>query len=239
MVKLDYSIFLAGALVALATGPASAASILKPVSAAVYSGGTSVGSVMHLIDGSGMSLKYKSGQDYQAYIASNVVHTNDANTIWRSAQPSTSSLLMFDFGEAVELAGFTVWADPNSSISSLNFGIYNIPGYPMFLNLAYATSYNYSGNGSGMVGNSSVIPRTSFGQTVTARYFGIQINGCDNVQALTDGCGLGEVVFRSTRPVAISGVPEPKTWASLLLGMGAVGAAMRRRNAAMARSVNA
>lgn len=50
-----------------------------------------------------------------------------------------------------------------------------------------------------------------------------------NYTAYTDA-GRGDLVrLESLKAVTVSAVPEPTTWATMLMGMGIVGAAMRRR----------
>ena len=51
-----------------------------------------------------------------------------------------------------------------------------------------------------------------------------------NTWDCTTGCGFGDAFFKASLSAgAVAGVPEPATWAMMLMGFGAVGGALRRR----------
>ena len=65
----------------------------------------------------------------------------------------------------------------------------------------------------------------------------VYYNTGDNFAQLTsntwdchDGCGFGDAFFKASFGAAA--VPEPASWAMMILGMGAIGYAMRRRKVA-------
>ena len=68
-------------------------------------------------------------------------------------------------------------------------------------------------------------------QPVTTRYLTFEMSGCNASKPGSTqnwpGCGLNEVVFAEGSPGA---VPEPATWAMMILGFGGVGALLRRRS---------
>jgi hypothetical protein len=53
--------------------------------------------------------------------------------------------------------------------------------------------------------------------------------GISSVTFVAQGTGLGVDSFRQLRLGGVSAVPEPTTWAMMLVGLGAVGYSMRRR----------
>lgn len=59
---------------------------------------------------------------------------------------------------------------------------------------------------------------------------GGRIRNATNVLCTSTVQGCDQTLFRLTYSFAPGGVPEPTTWAMMLLGFGAVGGAMRRRN---------
>ncbi len=66
-------------------------------------------------------------------------------------------------------------------------------------------------------------------QPVTTRYLTFEFEGC--LGGTNSGCGLQEVAFAEG---VTGGVPEPATWAMMILGFGAAGSVLRRRRAAVA-----
>ena len=125
---------------------------------------------------------------------------------------------------------------------------------PIFLNLtlSFDNSVDFSGTTNGMTINSTNIPYAlQFAYSATYDFLTIAtqagVGSCNNpansfcafisgasglspsaslVQQSTSAGGYYTAV---TQSVTVSGVPEPGTWAMMLLGFGAMGVAMRRR----------
>jgi hypothetical protein len=60
------------------------------------------------------------------------------------------------------------------------------------------------------------------------RYVRFNMSNCPQNPGDYQACAIGEVAFRSTDTVTPA-VPEPGTWAMMLLGFGAVGFSLRGR----------
>lgn len=108
-----------------------------------------------------------------------------------------------------DLAGFNSWANPNGSNWSGNSNGYNF---------TYSVLPSYFGNQSSGNSSSSSSGYT-FTYTVLPTYFGHQ---------------TGQSADSQPVPAAMSqgAIPEPGTWAMMLLGFGLIGLAMRRHRPA-------
>lgn len=213
---------LAAAAIA-ATGPtvAQAAAIIAPVSVTASSTIGSFWTASRVIDQSGLSIGYTAGvTDFDEYLAKGVTHSGALNTEWQGAQEARSGRLVFDFGREVTLYKLAIWDENNSvqrsmSISTPALGLIRSFSPPETREAGYGAS-----------------PVYAF-KPVTTRYLTLDIAGCgsdDEVQTVP-WCGLGEIVFADGSGAAI---PEPATWAMMILGFAGVGAAMRSRRPALA-----
>jgi len=216
---------LIGAAVFTATAVASAhaATIVAPASVTVNSGGVAnpqYFAVDNIIDQSGLSKSYVPGvTDFDAFVASDPTHMSDLATRWLSKADTSAATLTFDFGRDVTLSKLALWDDRSTSISRIRM---STPGLGAFRDLNVT----------------DVLQTVSHGEVfafrpVTTRYLTFEISGCNNSsQQNWSGCGLNEVVFAGAP--ATGAVPEPATWAMMILGFGATGAALRRRRLALA-----
>ncbi|MBJ7413077.1 MAG: PEP-CTERM sorting domain-containing protein [Phenylobacterium sp.] len=217
------NLFAAGALAALSlTSSAAAAVIVAPVSVSVASGGT-VGSfwtVDRTIDQSGLSVGYTAGvTDFDAYLAQGVTHSGALNTEWQSNQSSRSASLVFDFGREVTLYKLALWDENNTvqrtmSISTPSLGLVR----------------SFSPAENPVIQRSEVFTFAP----ITTRYLTLDINGCGNDQEdhSASWCGVGEIIFADGS--SVGGVPEPATWAMMIMGFGGIGATLRRRRQTLA-----
>ncbi|MEW5685346.1 MAG: PEPxxWA-CTERM sorting domain-containing protein [Pseudomonadota bacterium] len=221
------SLALATAAAAALAGPAAAGVIIQPKSVTIVSGGTYLGnSPVNIINQSGLSKKYVSGvTDFDTYIASNPLHSTTAGE-WLSDGPTTSAIVLFDFGEVVDITGFALF---NEDATSMGFTTFRAGNTPTSLS-SYAGNTFREQNPFGVAYGPTVVNH----QRVSRRYFAFTITGCNAAGAAHNGCGLGEVVFESAQAAPVAGVPEPATWAMMIMGFGGIGAVVRRRNQGLA-----
>lgn len=211
----------AAAVTLLAAGPATAGVILQPKSVTVVTGGTAAGYyITSLIDQSGLSTKYKPGvTDFDTYVAAKPLHAVDRGE-WLSAGPTTTARITFDFGELVEITGFALW---NEDATSMRF----------------ITARNDIGAFGGFSFNEPSPFGQAYGPTVKnhqlirTRTITFDIAGCNAAGAQYNGCGIGEVIFESTKAAPPPGgaVPEPGAWALMIMGLLGAGSAIRRQRA--------
>ncbi len=114
--------------------------------------------------------------------------------------------------------------DTQIFVAALNGGLFNLASFDIAaaFNNSPGTSFTATGFlGGGTVGTIS----GSLGEFATFAGFG---TSTDRVVFNGSGGG-GGFELDNLKFSAVSGVPEPATWAMMLLGFGAVGASMRRR----------
>lgn len=222
MRKRLQSLALTAVAAAAVAGPAAAGVIITPKSVTVLAGGTAAGyDVSDIINQSGLSITYKSGvTDFETYLASDPLHAFDAGE-WLSEGPNSSARIVFDFGEIVELAGFAIFNEDATSMTQINIQIGEEPDPQAGLGGVFYPTQNPFGV--------AYRPTTHNRAPVNARYFAFEIFGCNRAGFAHNGCGIGEVVFNSTTPAPVGGVPEPATWAMMIMGFMGTGAAIRRR----------
>ncbi|WP_068875471.1 MULTISPECIES: PEPxxWA-CTERM sorting domain-containing protein [unclassified Phenylobacterium] len=201
----------------LSAGAADAARMVAPVSVSVASGGTagSFWTVDNVIDQSGLLQYYEPGvTDFEDYVAGDPRHNDSINTRWLSDENITSAKLVFDFGADVTLSAFAFWDDFSTSNSTFRFT--SLDGLTTFAEVAVADP-----NQRGVGAQAFRLP------SITTRYLTLEILGCNPTPSgtLRGGCGLQEIAFAE----APAGVPEPATWAMMILGFGAAGTVLRRR----------
>jgi hypothetical protein len=223
------SLALASAAAAAFAGPAAAGVIIQPKSVTIVTGGTAAGyDASNIINQSGLSKTYKSGvTDFDTYIATNPLHAFNSGE-WLSDGPTTSATVLFDFGEIVEITGFAIF---NEDATSMGFTTFRAGISPTSLS-GYGGSNFRVQNPFGVDYGATVVNH----QAIRRRYFAVNITGCNAAGAAHNGCGLGEVVFESSQaaPPPVGGVPEPATWAMMIMGFLGTGAAVRRRNRGLA-----
>lgn len=159
------------------------------------------------------------GQNFGNYvgIATGVTANSGVNT------PIPASFLGQNYLTWANIAGgiVSLTINLNSATTAFGFDWFNTDVTDQY-NVAVAGGQNYSGppftvgGNTGFFGLVSTTPFTSI--VITNNFNGgyISDEGMDNF--ITNGQGS-----------ANGGVPEPATWAMMLLGVGALGAAMRRR----------
>ena len=202
----------------LGAGSAQAAAIISAQSVSVVSGGT-VGSFWtadNVIDHSGLEIDYVAGvTDFDAYVAKKPRHTGALNTEWFSSSDSRSAQLLFDFGREVTINKLAIWDEDASSQLSMSIST-PLLGLVRTFSPTESDGQPYAGG------------EVFAFKPITTRYLTLDITGCG--QRTGNGtvryCGLGEMIFADG---SAAPVPEPTTWALMILGFGAVGATVRRR----------
>lgn len=211
----------------LAAGPPAAAGvILQPKAVTVNIGGEVLNfPAINMINQSGLSTTYADGvTDFDTYVALKPLHSISAGE-WLSNGPIGMARVTFDLGAVFDFNGIAFWNEDSSSISAI---IGSVPVGGGFSGFGMNDTIDSVGKAYG--------PSVFRHQVITSRYVTMDIYGCNRAGFTHNGCGLGEVAFRSASIEAPppGAVPEPATWAMLILGFGVVGATMRSRRRAYA-----
>jgi hypothetical protein len=210
--KIMVSAAFLAAIVTAAPALAGPGVIIGPVAATINSGGPGFGSIADTYNENGLFTKYTSGvTNFDAYIAGNPIHTDIfAGNEWFSNSGTTSASVTYDLGSIKKINALALWNEESSGIGQLALGGDGgaIGVYTPFDNpLA-----NYS---------AQVFTFT----TVTTRFVTFGLSGCPQPNPGNfPACAIGEVAFRTA-----AAVPEPSSWALLVVGFGLVGTTLRRR----------
>lgn len=215
-------LYAACALTALAAQPAVAQQIVGAASATINSGGPGDGLITQTLDQSGLITPYVSGvTNFNTYIATNPQHSFVfSGNEWFANAGSTSASVTYDLGAILGIDALALWNEDFSGIATLNlFGSTDGVLFAALLGVNPADGVNNLDYGPQVF---------SFG-AVDTRYLRFDITNCPQQPSGYDSCAIGEVAFRTA---ATGAVPEPATWAMMLLGFGGIGYSMRRRRKA-------
>lgn len=154
----------------------------------------------------------------QTYTDFNVSETNGSNLVYinsylgatngmRSAniENNGTSIFSINFNKTAYALAFDLLSDTNS--------IFSITG-------AATSSLVVTGGGSGF-----------FGVVDNAGFTGLSLRS----SATFGNYGIDALEYSITAPTMTAAVPEPASWAMMMIGIGAVGYAMRRRQKVMTR----
>lgn len=207
------------AITALAAQPAAAQQIVGPVSAVINSGGPGSGLITQTLDQSGLITPYVSGvTNFNAYIATNPQHSLAfSGNEWFSNLGTTTARVTYDLGAILGIDALALWNEDFAGIGTLNlFGSTDGILFAALLGVNPADGINNANYGPQVF---------SFGAT-NARFVRFDMTNCPQPPAGYESCSIGEVAFRTA---ATGAVPEPGTWAMMLLGFGGIGYSLRRR----------
>lgn len=200
-----------------ASAPAFGQAIIAPTSGVVNVGGPGFGTLTETFNQSGLSAGYTAGvTNFDTYIGSGPTHTIIfAGFEWFSNSGTNSAQVTYDFGSAKGIDRLALWNEESSGVGTLGLS-YSLDGV------------SYSALGTFMptnnpVGSNYGADVFSFG-AVNARYVRFSMSGCPQSGGTFTACSIGEIAFRSAN---MGAVPEPATWAMMILGFGLVGGAMR------------
>ncbi|MEO0441052.1 MAG: PEPxxWA-CTERM sorting domain-containing protein [Pseudomonadota bacterium] len=213
---------LAAAGVMVMAAPAGAATIISATSATVDVGGPGFGSINDTFNQAGLNTGYTSGvTDFDTYIASAPTHSFIfAGNEW-FANEGSSAQVTYDLGGVVGIDRLALWNDEAGGIGSLNLSAstdgVNFSSLGIFAPTDNPQSTDY------------LADIFSFSAT-DARFVRFEMSNCPQADNIFNACAIGEVAFRSA--VVNAAVPEPATWAFMILGFGAIGGAMRRQRKA-------
>jgi len=204
-----------GGLLALTAAPAAAA-VITPVGVTATSTlNTGFYSPDNLINSSGLSGR---------------LHDNFFGAMWASELGVNQAQLTFDLGGIFSLSGASIWnynfGNPAEFQSTILRGVQDFRILTSLDGLTFSEVFT----GTLALGTGQPLGAQNFAFTDDARFVQIDIlsNYGRGTYAERDwNSGLSEVRFLST-----SAVPEPGTWAMMLIGFGAIGFSMRRRRPA-------
>jgi hypothetical protein len=139
------------------------------------------------------------------------------------ATPSGTS---FDFfpgnGGYVDLDGSTSQAGTLSTLTTFAAGTYTL-------------SFDLGGNARGDGVKTTVVTLGDFSDTITLpsdsplQAYSLKFTTTGGALSFADLAGGNQNIGNILDNVSLSAVPEPATWAAMLLGFGGIGASMRRR----------
>ena len=212
-----------------AAQPVTAQTIVGAAGATINSGGPGDGSINNTFNQAGLATGYTSGvTNFDTYIAGNPQHSlSFAGNEWFATAGATSASVTYDLGSILGIDAMALWNEDFSGIGTFDL-------YGSTDGLAFALLGNFSPTDS--VNNADYGPQVFSFTALDARYFRLDASGCPQQPAGYDSCAIGEVAFRTA---ATNAVPEPGTWAMMLLGFSAVGFALRRRKSLAATLLQA
>jgi hypothetical protein len=199
---------------------AGAAVVLAPVAATVEVGGDAgvAYGITNVFDQSGLSDGYESGvTDFDEFLSFDPKHsTSSAYREWFAESGQTVARIVFDLGAVYQLSSLALWNEEAGGASRIKFST---------LTQAFA-DVSPADNPAG--GRFYGAERFDFAP-ISTRYIVMEMSGCPQGDGAYVGCSLGEIAFGGLAE-ATGGVPEPATWAMMILGLGGVGAVLRRRS---------
>jgi PEP-CTERM motif len=197
---------------------AGAQQIIAPTAATINAGGPGFGSIRSTFNQAGLSDRYVSGvTDYDAYLATNPTHTRAFSGFeWFAS--TTAATVTYDLGAIVGIDSFALWNEEAAGIGF--FDLLTSRNGVDFVSAVGAAPADTPGD------RDYSAQLFGFGAT-DARFVRLAMSRCPQQPATFNGCAIGEVAFR--RAAVHGAVPEPATWAMMLLGFGAIGVAARRR----------
>jgi hypothetical protein len=204
----------------LKAGVAAAAMLVAAPAAAaiVITAGATPGSTTDAFNGATIvdSSPLFPGSDARDALGGTFGTVEPGNAIF--ADDGGTLFFTFNTGAPVTIAGFNLFLADDSNTGSADRGLINISlsGSTDGLNFVLLDSAALQSNFQANYGSSNITVSSTFAPA-TFRFFRFDA---------TEATGLGGRILELD---AVTPVPEPATWAMMLLGFGAVGYSMRRR----------
>ena len=202
---------------ALLSTTANAGTIIGAQSAVINEGGPGFGSINDTFNQAGLSAGYTGGvTDFASYIASKPTHTVTFGGFeWFSNTGLDTASVTYDLGKLYNLSALALWNEESSGIGLL--ALFGSSDGNTFSSIG---SFSPADNPDNAPYLAQVFNITS----TQSRYVRFDMSGCPQQPSAFVACAIGEVAFDAT---AANAVPEPSTWAMMLVGFGMVGAGMR------------
>ena len=205
-------IWLAGlAVLSLAKpAPAHAGAIQSPVAVVANTIGSAGGSTGHLIDQSGLSIPFISGEtDFETYISLNPTSAAvSATTGWAAIATGLPGYLEFDLGSVVSISAFAMW-NQNTTLSVNSFT----------LSAATNESFTSGVTNLGSFTAAEGLTAQTFIVSGVGEFVRMEINSTHGGHDVN----LGEVAFDTEV------IPEPISLAVFGTGLMGLGLVRRRR----------
>jgi hypothetical protein len=143
---------------------------------------------------------------------------------------SGSKLVIFDFAGYIAGSIFSPYATISASVEPTTSDVILAPGItddPALVNLVF--TYTGPDFQTGPSGSTPYAPIDFSGLTAKSIFGGTVLDGFATTTVKNEGSGVGTTVF-STGNVAVPmlPIPEPGTWALMIVGLGVVGLSARR-----------
>lgn len=208
------------AATAAIASPAAAQTIVSATSAVINAGGPGFGSINDTFNQNGLLTNYTSGvTNFNSYIAGNPQHNLVfSGNEWFSNSGTSSAQVTYDLGAVMGIDALALW---NEDIAGI--GLLNLFGSADGVTFGALGSFTPTNNTDNANYGADVF---TFAAT-SLRYVRFDMSRCPQAPGSFDSCAIGEVAFRTAQ--VGGGVPEPATWAMMLLGFGALGGMLRRQ----------
>lgn len=132
-----------------------------------------------------------------------------------------SNFSIFDFQGYVDGSITSTNALVSALAEPTSAGLQPVPGFD---DDAAITNLRFTYNG----GAADLSNQTFAGFSALSRYGAVSLDGFSGLSVKTSGLTAGQDVF-TQGPVGVPAIPEPAVWATMILGLGAIGANQRYR----------